>query len=131
MAKPMILFYNLDNETGKSLKFICLKHKIKIKNIEPSQYAKPLGTLAGILDADNEEEDAPPRSDFSDEMLVFCGFDNRLLDTFLLEVKRNRLKRIALKAVLTEQNIFWDSYTLHAELVKEHEAMSRQDTAHR
>lgn len=126
----MILFYNLDNETGKSLKLICVKNKIKIKNVTKSQYRETLGALAGLSDAGGIIDAPSAQTDFSDEMLVFCNFDNRLLDTFLLEIKKNRLKRIALKAVLTEQNISWDSCTLHAELVKEHEAMRRQETAH-
>lgn len=128
MANPMILFYNLDNETGRKLKFVCLKLKIKIRTVDKSQYGTPVGTLAGISlpDTDEDTPKSIPTQDFTDEMLVFCGFSDQLLDKFLLELKKNRIPRIALKAVLTEQNIHWDSYTLHDELQKEHQIMSGQ-----
>lgn len=129
MSNPTILFYNLDNETGRRLKLVCLKHKIRIKTVEKSQYALPIGCIAGLLpDTSSNNSDASPQeipaSDFSDEMLVFCHFTNALLDTFLLEFKKNRIPRIALKAVLTEQNIYWNSYVLHEELKREHEQMT-------
>ncbi len=133
MANPMILFYNLNNETGRKLKFICLKHKIKIRNVEKSQYSATIGSLAGISAqisastdtlSTNDTATMPEQMDFSDEMLVFCGFTDRLLDTFLLEFKKNRIPRIALKAVLTQHNVTWNSYALHAELQREHQEMS-------
>lgn len=142
MANPMILFYNLDNEKGKKLKYLCLKHKIKIRNVEKTQYSTPIGNLAGLpvpsvvpeasddQDSDmnpsgsHEAATAMPQQDFTDEMLVFCGFTGQLLDTFLLEFKKNRIPRIALKAVLTEQNLLWNSYVLHDELAKEHQMMT-------
>lgn len=129
MSNPTILFYNLDNETGRKLKFVCLKHKIRIKSVEKDQYALQIGSIAGVISTDSADVADPssqeaPAQDFSDEMLVFCHFSNALLDTFLLEFKKNRIPRIALKAVLTEQNIFWNSYVLHEELKREHEQMS-------
>ena len=129
MSNPMILFYNLDNETGRKLKFVCLKHKIRIKSVEKAQYSLPIGSLAQVLSSeetttsDNISPETSP-ADFSDEMLVFCHFSESLLDTFLMEFKKNRIPRIALKAVLTEQNIFWNSYALHNELQAEHERMT-------
>lgn len=129
MANPTLLFYNLDNETGKKLKFLCLKHKIKIRAVEKSQYSAPIGSLIGLLspeDTADKEGTYANQQDFDDEMLVFCGFSNQLLDAFLLEFKKNRIPRIALKAVLTEQNLLWNAYALHDELEKEHQMMSGQ-----
>lgn len=141
MANPMILFYNLDNEKGKKLKYLCLKHKIKIRNVEKAQYSTPIGNLVGfpipdvfpdasdVQNADTDSSASPEAAasmpqDFTDEMLVFCGFTGQLLDTFLQEFKKNRIPRIALKAVLTEQNLLWNSYVLHDELAKEHQMMT-------
>ncbi len=125
MANPVILFYNLDNEKGRKLKLICLKHKIKIKVIEKAQYSSAIGALAGLSDlpVPVTPQDVP-ETDFSDEMIVFHNFDNRLLNTFLLEFKKNSLPRVDLKAVLTEHNRTWNSYHLHNELSTEHEAMT-------
>ena len=100
---PLILFYNLSNEKGKKIRLICLKLHIRIKQIDPVDYAKPIGMLAGIKD-----------------------FPGRLLDRFLLEMRRAKIARIALKAVLTPDNITWNSFALHDELQKEHEAMTKE-----
>ena len=45
---PLILFYNLSNEKGKKIRLICLKLHIRIKQVDPVDYAKPIGMLAGI-----------------------------------------------------------------------------------
>lgn len=47
---PLILFYNLSNEKGKKIRLICLKLHIRIKQVDPVDYAKPIGMLAGIKD---------------------------------------------------------------------------------
>ena len=107
---PVILFYNLENSKGRTLKMLCLRLKIKIRIITKEQYNQTLGALAGI-------------DGFTDEMLVFKGFDNALLDRFLVEFKKLHLTRIGLKAVLTEHNINWDSIALHEELLAEDKKM--------
>lgn len=125
MANPVILFYNLDNEKGRKLKLICLKHKIKIKVIPKNDYEAAIGTLVGFPDipAPTAEFDVE-NIDFTDEMMVFHNFDNQLLDSFLMEFRKNQIPRVNLKAVLTEHNMRWNSYALHQELSAEHEAMN-------
>lgn len=119
---PVLLFYNLDNETGRRIKLLCLRLKIKIKMISPEQYHQPIGALFGL-----EGVEPLPGSyegeGFSEEMLVFKGFDNGLLDMFLQEYSKARIPRVGLKAVLTGQNIHWDSIALHRELMQEEAAM--------
>lgn len=125
MANPVILFYNLDNEKGRKLKLICLKHKIKIKVVPKDDYDAAIGTLVGLTDipAPIVESEAK-NEDFTDEMMVFHNFDNQLLDNFLMEFRKNNIPRVNLKAVLTEHNMRWNSYALHKELAAEHEAMN-------
>ena len=45
---PVILFYNLENSKGRTLKMLCLRLKIKIRIITKEQYNQTLGALAGI-----------------------------------------------------------------------------------
>lgn len=128
---PLILFYNLSNEKGKKIRLICLKLHIRIKQVDPVDYAKPIGMLAGIKDFPAPQDDAsfssdPKRKAFTDEMLVMKDFDGRLLDRFLLEMRRAKIARVSLKAVLTPDNITWNSFALHDELQKEHEAMTKE-----
>ena len=56
---PLILFYNLSNEKGKKIRLICLKLHIRIKQVDPVDYAKPIGMLAGIKDFPAPQDDAP------------------------------------------------------------------------
>ena len=92
---PVILFYNLENSKGRTLKMLCLRLKIKIRIITKEQYNQTLGALAGIDGFPLKEE-------------VYTG------DGFT---------RIGLKAVLTEHNINWDSIALHEELLAEDKKM--------
>lgn len=119
---PVILFYNLENSKGRTLKMLCLRLKIKIRIITKEQYNQTLGALAGI-DGFPLKEEVYTGDGFTDEMLVFKGFDNALLDRFLMEFKKLHLTRIGLKAVLTEHNINWDSIALHEELLAEDKKM--------
>lgn len=45
---PVLLFYNLENSKGRTLKMLCLRLKIKIRIITKEQYNQTLGALAGI-----------------------------------------------------------------------------------
>ncbi|MCF2641494.1 MAG: DUF3783 domain-containing protein [Lachnospiraceae bacterium] len=118
---PTILFYNLDNEKGRKIKLICLKLKIRIKKADKNDYFQPIGSLFGLMEP--SENVSFSENTFSDEMLVMKDFSNQLLDRFLLEFKKNHIERVDLKAILTPDNISWNSIKLHEELVKEHESM--------
>lgn len=118
---PTVLLYNLDNEKGRKIKLICLKLKIRIKKAEKADYLQPIGSLFGLMEP--TENGSLTEDTFSDEMLVMKDFSNQLLDRFLLEFKKNHIERVDLKAILTPDNISWNSIKLHEELVKEHESM--------
>ena len=129
---PLVLFYNLNNEKGRKIKFICLKLKIRIRQVLPEDYTKPVGVLAGLkgfAPSPDTSPDPPEHMAFTDEMLVMKDFHEALLDRFLSEMKRAKIERIALKAILTPENIGWDSFALHDELKKEHEAMTKEPPA--
>ena len=120
---PTILFYNLDNEKGRKIKLICLQLKIKIKKAEKADYLQPIGSFFGLMEKNN----APSFTGetFTDEMLVMKDFNNEVLDRFLFEFRKKQIERVNLKAIVTPQNISWNSLELHEELVKEHESMKR------
>ena len=122
MEPKSILMYNLDSEKGRKLKLLCLKNRIRIREIRPEQYLEPVGYLAGMkeISSDGKVYDG---QGFDDEMLVFRGFDGQSLPAFLREMSRNKVERVALKAVLTPGNVNWDSIQLHEEIKKEHEAL--------
>lgn len=114
--------YNLNTEKGRKIKMICIRMKIKIKEVLPEQYLEPVGYLAG-------SEGIEPNgriyegTGFDEEMLLMKGFDQGTLDRFLREFSRNRIERVDLKAVLTPGNVRWSSLELYEEIKKEHEAL--------
>lgn len=124
---PVVLFYNPDRETERSIALLCMQLKIKIRKVVPTQYHQPLGALLGM-----DETEALPGiyegGGFPDQMLVFHGFNDGLLDRFLQEYRRARIPRIGLKAVVTPHNIHWDSIRLHQELMQEEAAMHPKHT---
>ena len=42
------------------------------------------------------------------------------------EMRKQKIPKINLKAMLTEHNVKWDSVTLHDELAREHEAVNKK-----
>lgn len=120
MPAPSILLYNLDAAQKLRILVVCSQLKIACHSISPSEYNQPLAALAG--DQPRLKENYSGEG-FQDEMLVMVHFTNTLLQSFLNGLKRNKVTGIALKAVMTPTNASWDSMRLHAEILREHEAM--------
>lgn len=123
---PTILMYNLQGDKGAKLRLLCMRLRIRIRNVAPAECAEPLGALAGFGSATG----AVCEERFEDEMVVFVNFDSDLLNRFLREMRASRISPVYLKAVLTPTNISWTSIQLHSELCREHEAMHNGGKAH-
>ena len=135
--KETILLYNLHSPAiCNKIKFLCIQGGIHIRVVDKSQYHVPVGMLAFGKKEDIESYDCSKTSEsskssetnisFDDPMLVFAGFTGTKLDQFLNAMRKQKIPRINLKAMLTEHNVNWDSVTLHDELAKEHEAMNKK-----
>ena len=123
-GKETVLLYNMETGSkGRMVKLICMQMGIRVRSVEKSQYLKPVGQLAGLKGIAGAEEPYEGEG-FADEMLIMCGLTGNRIDQLLDSLRRQKVERIALKAVLTEHNQTWDSIALHAELRREHEYMS-------
>ena len=60
------------------------------------------------------------------EMMVFAGIPNQKLDQILFMMRKNGVKRVDYKAILTETNKTWTIPELYEEISKEHEQMHKQ-----
>ncbi len=78
--------------------------------------ASASGTGSGAASADLAEV-------ITEQVLVMYNFSSRRIDELLLGMRRAGVPRIALKAVVTEENSRWTFRRLYAELKKEHEAL--------
>lgn len=117
-----VLLYNMaGTKRGRELKFILVQLGAKIKNVEKEEYLKPIGELLKITPATetvNYEGEG-----FSEEMLVMDGFTGKQIDELSMRMRKNKMERIDLKAVVTETNQSWNSIELYEEIKKEHEQM--------
>ena len=124
MNAPQILMYNLDNPRKLKILMICGQLKIKARSVAVSDYAQPIGALAGLR---NRTDAVYSGAGFPEEMLLMANFSGALLNGFLNAMRQNRLPGIPLKAVLTDANADWDSVRLHDEILREHTAMHSQN----
>lgn len=124
MNAPQILMYNLDNPRKLKILMICGQLKIKARSVAVSDYAQPIGALAGLR---SRTDAVYSGTGFPEEMLLMANFSGALLNGFLNAMRQNRLPGIPLKAVLTDANADWDSVRLHDEILREHIAMHSQN----
>lgn len=133
--KETVLLYNINAEKAKNIKRILLLLGVRAKNVTEDMYKEKLGVLAGIMTKEEIQkektaigtekmETAEETVPFAEEMLVMCGFSNERVDRFLLEMRKKKVEKIDLKAVLTPYNARWNSYELYYELKKEHKVMN-------
>ena len=82
--------------------------------------AEPVDTEVEIGPADTEVTAVS----MDEEMLVMKNFTSRRMDELLMNLRKAGVPRIALKAVITEQNSHWTFRQLYRELKEEHKAMT-------
>ena len=124
MNAPQILMYNVDNPRKLKILMICGQLKIKARSVAVSDYAQPIGALAGLR---SRTDAVYSGTGFPEEMLLMANFSGALLNSVLNAMRQNRLPGIPLKAVLTDTNADWDSVRLHDEILREHIAMHSQN----
>lgn len=119
--RPVLLMYALDGQKAAKIRLLCMKLKIRAQVVYPAQYLLPLGALLENHPAANAPYSG---SAFSEEMLVLSDFSQKLLEDFLRGFAAAHIPAVSCKAVVTPSNLGWSSLTLHAELLKEHAAMT-------
>ena len=118
-----VLLYHIEGEKGRKLKALLVQNGIRIRSVKPEQYGQPIGFLAGVKGIE-PWEGTYGGEDFPEEMMVLKGIFGRRLDMLLGLMRREGIS-IGLKAVVTEQNMLWDSVKLYEEIREEHEAMTQ------
>ena len=108
------------NDTNKlnSIKDLCSKLGIKIESIGN----KDLGR--SILSIISGDEKLPAKIDIPlmynmPEVMIFRGFDETELKSFLSEYKNAGIEKVALKAMVTPYNVVWTLYNLIEHLKEE------------
>lgn len=120
----MILAYNFTAERLQMLKLVALLCKAQVKAVAREDMLQPVGYLAGVKGITPVEEKYSG-DEAMDEMIFLCGFDRPTLDKLLVAIKKSKLQRIELKAMLTQHNVAWSGLELLKEIAEEHEYMKR------
>lgn len=120
----VVLAYRLTKEKEKAVREICRKQNICMKPVGKTLYNQSLGFLAGIAGI-KKQPGAFVGEELAEEMLVFCGLTGELLDNFLAAYKETGIEAVALKAIVTPHNIFWNSEQLFQELYRERQEMRK------
>jgi hypothetical protein len=122
-VKPTILFFNFKDKPrfDKIIRAI-LPLKIKIIKVNREDYLQPISYLIGKKDIDStlEKYNGP---ELDNEMLLLADMTDSQINQLLGSLRKAGVA-INLKAVLTENNQYWNTLQLYEELKKENEALN-------
>ena len=115
-----LLFNFHDAQKLQKVRFALFKLGITGRIVDEADFGQPVGYLCGL---EGFSPAAPAdEGGFSDEMMVLSELSGAQLDALLSALRRSRAV-VALKAVVTEENVSWSAKKLHDEISQEHEAM--------
>ena len=106
MRETVLLINFEDQKQLRELKMILFTLKIRMKKVEKEDYLQQIGYLAGIKEMEGIEA-VYEGEELEKEMMVFAGISNQRLDQILLMMRKNGVKRVDYKAILTETNKTW------------------------
>lgn len=124
MRETVLLINFQDEKQLRDLKMILFTLKIRMKKVEKKSYLQQIGCLVGLKDME-EAAECYEGEELQKEMMVFAGIPNQKLDQILSMMRKNGVKRVDYKAILTETNKTWTVLKLYEEISKEHEQMHR------
>ena len=123
----LVLYYSTGDARMKKqemmMKSVLVRMGVKIRNVAPDQVLESVGYLAGVPVSETlETEEKLP--EITEPMLVMRDFTSRRIDTLLLNLRKAKVPKINLKAIVTEQNAGWSFYHLYEEIGEEHRLMN-------
>ena len=77
-----------------------------------------------MMPEDSEIQEDPRIPVITEPVLVMRDFTSRRIDALLLNLRKAKVPKINLKAVVTEQNAGWSFYHLYEEIGEEHRRMN-------
>lgn len=111
-----LLYYIGNSEKEKALLKLCGGLKIAARKIT----ARELGVSVGeLVSGKASNKKTIPALYVQPELMIFSGFNDKRLDTFLTSYKTAGIEAIDLKAIVTPFNISWSIYEITQELKKE------------
>jgi hypothetical protein len=113
-----IFIHIIDQGKLNSIKELCTKLGIQIESIGNKDLGR---SILSIISGDEKlpaKIDIPPMYNMP-EVMIFMGFDETELKSFLNEYKKAGIEKVALKAMVTPYNVVWTLYYLIEHLKEE------------
>ena len=129
----LVLYYSTGDTRMKKqemmMKSVLVRMGVKIRNVSPDQVMESVGYLAGVPGFEKREVLQQPEAEekmpqITEQMLVMKDFTSRRIDALLLNLRKAKVPKINLKAIVTEQNAGWSFYHLYEEIGEEHRKMN-------
>ena len=108
----LVLYYSTGDARMKKqemmMKSVLVRMGVKIRNVAPDQVLESVGYLAGVPGFEKREvsetlETEEKLPEITEPMLVMRDFTGRRIDTLLLNLRKAKVPKINLKAIVTEQ----------------------------
>lgn len=129
-AQEVVLYYNPKKDSKiNQMKGVLVRMGIRIKNVTPEQVNQTIGELLGISENEKTRQSQPNTENggatppVPEEMLIMYKFTSRRIDELLLNLRKAKIPKVELKAIVTENNVSWTFCHLYEELKEEHEKM--------
>ena len=125
MESPVLLIYHMQQPRQAALEAVCAAMKIRPVIVSDGDGRVPVGLLTRSENPIRVIREAERLGAFEgvidEEMIIMAGFDDALLTSFLSTLREQGLV-IALKAIETDENRYWNGEMLQDELKKERES---------
>ena len=126
MRETVLLINFQDAKQLREIKMILLSMKIKMKTVEKKDYLQKIGYLAGLKDMEAVQE-VYDGEELEKEVMIFANLREAQLDQILYRIRKNGVKKVDYKAILTDKNKDWNVPQLYEELAGEHEKMKKNN----
>ena len=113
--KPVLLCANIPPDRMMRLSLLSSSLGIQVKCVPEKDWGQPIGALCGV----KAPVKNPPKAALGGEIMVMAHFPDALIDSLLGEIRKNGLKPIRCKAVLTRHNQDWSLGQLYPALSRE------------
>ena len=123
---PQVLLFGFrpEERTMRIIRYLTTQG-VRVRTVPSTDYHESLGCLFGLPGYEHRQKPALPVA-LPEEMLVMQGFGQQMLDDFLRFFRREQLRRVELKAVLTPTNAAWSAAELCRHMTLEREAMQKR-----
>ena len=126
---PQVLLFSFrpEERTMRILRYLTAQG-VSVRTVQAAELGETLGYLFSLPGFEKRISSVFAASNVP-EMLVMHGFDQAMLDAFLHFFRKEGVRRVELKAVLTPTNAAWTAAELSRHLTAERDALQKRKRA--